>query len=76
MEDPEEYTPTEEEIAEVLEQYQEWLHDVYSEFQDKDEAIDKATDLALNHTSSGKVFFWISQNDSALIYDKDDTIIV
>lgn len=76
MLESDEYQPTEDEITEVLEQYQQWLHDGYDQFQDKEEAIDKATALALNHdVDSGKIFFWITQNDSALIYDKDDTIV-
>lgn len=74
MSESDEYQPSEDEITEVLDQYQQWLHDGYDQLQDKEEAIDKATNLALNHEESGKVFFWIIQNDSSLIYDKDDTI--
>ena len=71
---PDEYTPTSDEIDEVLSLYNEWLDDAYAHHGDKTIAIDAATDLIRTHETSGKVFTWVATNDAALIYDVDDTL--
>jgi hypothetical protein len=71
---PEEYTPTPDEIDEVLSVYNDWLDRAYEDHGNKDIAIDLATARAQADTSTGKVFSWVASNDAALIYDVDGTI--
>lgn len=71
---PEEYTPTAEEIDDVLSFYNEWLDRAYEDHGDKDIAIDLATEKVQNDVTNGKIFLWVANNDAALIYDVDGTI--
>tara|TARA_B100001146_G_scaffold216043_1_gene219031 strand:- start:255 stop:491 length:237 start_codon:yes stop_codon:yes gene_type:complete len=67
--------PSEQEISAALDQYHAWLADHYEQAGELDEAITLATEkaLTLHPHSTGKVFFWLTQNDPALIYDVDDS---
>jgi pyridoxine/pyridoxamine 5'-phosphate oxidase len=71
---PEEYTPTDNEIDEVLSLYHDWLDKAYDHHGDKEIAIDLATEKMQNDQEAGKVFSWVATNDAALIYDVDETI--
>lgn len=71
---PDEYTPSNDEIDEVLSLYNNWLDEAYSHHGDKTKAIDLATEAVQNHHEAGRVFSWVASNDSALIYDVDSTI--
>lgn len=71
---PDEYTPSNDEIDEVLSLYNNWLDEAYSHHGDKVTAIDLATEAVQNHQDAGKVFSWVASNDSSLIYDVDSTI--
>lgn len=71
---PEEYTPTTDEIDEVLSLYNDWLDKAYDHHGDKGMAIDLATEQVQNDYSAGKVFSWVANNDASLIYDVDETI--
>lgn len=66
--------PSEQEINAALDQYHAWLADHYKQEGELNKAIDLATQKALTESphSTGKVFFWLTQNDPALIYDVDD----
>lgn len=71
---PDEYTPSNDEIDEVLSLYNDWLGEAYSHHGDKVVAIDLATEAVQKHQDAGKVFSWVASNDSSLIYDVDSTI--
>lgn len=65
--------PTEEEITEVLAQYEAFLRTEYERSGDRDVAIDEATEQVTTSVA-GKTFFWIADNNNSLIYDVDDII--
>lgn len=68
------YVPTDAEIEEALTIYNEWLGEAYSTHNDKDLAIAAATEQIRTHSGAHKTFFWIAENNAALIYDVDATI--
>jgi hypothetical protein len=74
MADMDNYIPSENEIDEVLTQYDSWLQEEYETHGDPVIAIDRATERVTS-SSSHKVFFWVAENDNARIYDVDDTIV-
>jgi pyridoxine/pyridoxamine 5'-phosphate oxidase len=71
---PDEYTPSTDEIDEVLSLYNDWLEKAHDHHGDKELAIDLATKQVQNDEEAGRVFSWIANNDAALIYDVDGTI--
>jgi hypothetical protein len=73
MNDTDNYIPSEDEVAEMLDLYNNWLQEEYDRYGDKDKAIDEATERA-TQSEVQHTFMWIVDNDYARIYDVDDTI--
>lgn len=71
---PDEYTPTQDEIDEVLSLYNNWLEQEYRNHGSKQIAIGAATERAQDHAETGNIFHWVANNDAALIYDVDETL--
>lgn len=71
---PDEYTPSETEIDEVMSLYNNWLEQEYLNHGDRDIAIGVATERAQDDLQVGTVFHWVANNDAALIYDVDETL--
>lgn len=71
---PEEYTPTEEEIDDVMSIYNKWLDKAYDHHGEKETAIELATNCLQNDWEIGRVFSWIAENDASRIYDVDGTL--
>lgn len=69
---PEEYTPTNDEIDEVMSLYNEWLDQAYSYHGNKGIAIDLVTERIQRDNVAGVVFSWVATNDATLIYDVDE----
>jgi hypothetical protein len=71
---PEDYTPANDEIDEVLSLYRDWLDKAYDHHGNKEVAIDLATEHVQNDHEAGRIFSWLADNDASLIYDVDGTI--
>jgi len=73
MSEIENIIPSEDEITDVLDQYDAWLQEEYEKHGNRDHAIDAATEKVAQSPSS-KIFFWVADNDNSRIYDVDDTL--
>jgi hypothetical protein len=74
MTDVANYIPSEDEVNEVLDLYDEWLQEEYAKHGDKDKAIDEATER-VTRSENQRAFYWVVDHDNARIYDVDDSIV-